>query len=126
MDKEDFEKKLSKVAEWEYRDVRAADPYSGSKAIGPTPQELLIKKIKTNPCPETGLDQHCHWHLKTYTYAKEKLRINRCATCGLTITPAGNKVIIPIVDMNLALKTKLHDKEVADNKYQDGQNILRR
>ena len=121
MNKTEFLNKLSQVADWEYSEVKgSADDPQGRKAygepLGVKPLEISIKNIKYQPCAVSGLEQRCYWHVKIYNYSRQKLRIKRCITCGLTITPEGNTLIVPVIDANLALKVLLHDKEVKNNK----------
>jgi hypothetical protein len=121
MNKTEFLNKLSQVADWEWREVKGQSddsiirkPYGES--LGIKPLEVSIKNIKYRPCAVSGLEQRCYWHLKIYNYSRQKLRIKRCITCGLTITPEGNTLIVPVIDVNLALKVILHDREVKNNK----------
>jgi len=120
MDLKDFENKLSQVAYWERKEIKPSEAQSGRKPygepIGEKPTEIVLKKLRFEPCPVSGRNEKCHWHLKHYLYGKTKLWVERCTTCGLTLTPEGNSLILPIIDGNLALKVILHDRECANNK----------
>lgn len=120
MDLKDFEKKLSEVAYWERKEIRPSETQPSRKPygepLGEKPTEIILKSLKFEPCPVSGREEKCLWHMKHYVYAKTKIWVERCTTCGLTKTPQGNTLILPIIDGNLALKVINHDKECAGNK----------
>jgi hypothetical protein len=118
MNPDEFEKKLSEVAIWERKHIKAADggrkPYG--EPLGQVPTEIVLKKLKPKPCPVRPNQFDCVWTYKNYPYGKQKVFVQRCKTCGLTITPKGNEVDIPIIEGNFAMKILFMDEQLEKDK----------
>lgn len=87
MDHAEFLKKLSEVADWEYRNLQGVtnhDFRADTEGIE-NPKYIHIKKLKSSECdPANG--KHNNTIIKNYTYLKHTTLVERCPSCGMAKT----------------------------------------
>jgi hypothetical protein len=96
MEQNEFLEKLSLVADWEIREVKASTPIGLKQPLDlrelETPKELVVTKIKPCPCPYKEGFEGCKLKINWWVinnYRGKKIRVVRCDTCSHVITPKG-------------------------------------
>lgn len=121
MDQQEFEKKLSEVAEWEWRRVQgSAGPSARNVEDGENPLELHVKKLKDRPCPYHADKVNCHFNIKPHQYGGKTHVVQRCH-CATGITPAGH--VVRDLNGNIGAIVSMVDRGIKEDQviqYADG------